>query len=317
MLSAVGGVVVGIVVAWVVRFLRPLRADPLSANALSLATPFVAYLLAEGIEVSGVLAVVVAGLIIGHDAPRMATGASRLQTSAVWRLVDFLLEGLVFLLIGQQLPTVVDELAKYETSTIVIAVAITVGVVLLLRPLWLVLTQCCPGRCTPGWAARSTADDAGSQLERQKRREKSLSRREVIALSWAGTRGVITLAAIFTLPAGFPDRELLHFCAFVVVLVTLIGQGLTFAPLVRRLGLRANQADLARSATRPGRRRCRPRWTGSTRSSSSSTTTSRTTRSTTCTGSWRPGWNATAGGWTCWRSPTPTRCRSRRSTRPR
>jgi len=68
----------------------------------------------------------------------------------------------------------------------------------------------------------------------------------VTALSWAGTRGVITLAAIFTLPEGFPNRELLHFCAFVVVLVTLIGQGLTFGPLVRRLGLRANQTDLAR-----------------------------------------------------------------------
>ena len=74
----------------------------------------------------------------------MASGASRLQTSAVWRLVDFLLEGLVFLLIGQQVPTVVEELSKYETSTIVIAVAITVGVVLLLRPLWLVLTQLLP-----------------------------------------------------------------------------------------------------------------------------------------------------------------------------
>jgi NhaP-type Na+/H+ or K+/H+ antiporter len=87
-LSAAGGVLVGMVVAWVVRMLRPLRADPLSANAISLATPFVAYVAAESIEVSGVLAVVVAGLIIGHDAPRYTTGASRLQTSAVWRLID-------------------------------------------------------------------------------------------------------------------------------------------------------------------------------------------------------------------------------------
>jgi CPA1 family monovalent cation:H+ antiporter len=82
--------------------------------------------------------------------------------------------------------------------------------------------------------------------ERDKRRQKPLSGREVTALSWAGTRGVISLAAIFTLPVGFPDRELLHFCAFIVVLVTLIGQGLTFAPLVRWLGLRANEADKAR-----------------------------------------------------------------------
>ncbi len=244
-IAAAGGVVAGILVARLVRFLRPLRTDPISVNALSLATPFVAYLVAEEVGVSGVLAVVVAGLIIGHDAPRMATGASRLQTSAVWRLVDFLLEGLVFLLIGQQLPTVVDELAAYETSTIVVAVAITVGVTLLLRPLWLVLTQLLPGRMHTRLGGEADAE-ADSPPERDQRREKPLSGREVTALSWAGTRGVISLAAIFTLPVGFPDRELLHFCAFVVVLVTLLGQGLTFGPLVRRLGLRANEADRAR-----------------------------------------------------------------------
>jgi Na+/H+ antiporter len=244
-LAAAGGVVVGIVVAWLVRFLRPFRADPLSANALSLATPFLAYLLAESVEVSGVLAVVVAGLIVGHYAPQMATGASRLQVGAVWRLADFMLEGLVFLRIGQQLPTVVRELAKYDTSTIVIAVAVTVGVVLLLRPLWLILTQLLPRSLHTRLGGDMVADDPDGG-EREKRREEPLSAREVTALSWAGTRGVITLAAIFTLPLGFPDRELLHFCAFVVVLVTLIGQGLTFAPLVRRLGLRANQTDLAR-----------------------------------------------------------------------
>ena len=241
-LAAAGGVVVGVVVAWVVRLLRPLRADPLSANAISLATPFVAYVTAESIEVSGVLAVVVAGLIIGHDAPRYATGASRLQTSAVWRLVDFMLEGLVFLLIGQQLPTVVEELSQYRTSTIVIAVGVTLGVVLLLRPLWLTVTQLLPR----SMHARLGGEDVATEPDSGRPQEKPLGTRESIAMSWAGTRGVISLAAIFTLPVAFPDRELLHFCAFVVVLVTLVGQGLTFGPLVRRLGLRANHADQAK-----------------------------------------------------------------------
>ncbi len=109
LLAAAGGVVAGVVVAFVVRALRHVRDDPISANAISLATPFAAYLVGESVHVSGVLAVVVAGLIVGHDAPRYASGASRLQTSAVWRLVDFLLEGMVFLLIGQQLPAVVDR----------------------------------------------------------------------------------------------------------------------------------------------------------------------------------------------------------------
>jgi NhaP-type Na+/H+ or K+/H+ antiporter len=181
----------------------------------------------------------VAGLIVGHDTPRMATGASRLQTSAVWRLVDFLLEGLVFLLIGQQLPTVVKELSAYRVSTIVIAVSITIGVVLLLRPLWLVLTQLLP----KSLHTRLGGDD---DPDRASRREQPLGGREVTALSWAGTRGVISLAAIFAVPDTFPDSDLLRFCTFVVVLVTLVGQGLTFAPLVRRLGLKANDLDAVR-----------------------------------------------------------------------
>ncbi|MCU7723092.1 Na+/H+ antiporter [Actinoplanes sp. KI2] len=235
-IAAAGGVVAGMLVAYVVRALRHLREDPLSANVISLMTPFVAYLLAERIHVSGVLAVVVAGLIIGHDAPRHSSGASRLQTTAVWRLVDFVLEGLVFLLIGQQLRDVVGRLDEYATSTIWIAVAVSVGVVLLLRPLWLVLTQLLP---------RWMHSRLGGLID-ERHEEKALNSREVVALSWAGTRGVITLAAVFTFKSTVPDRDLLQFCAFVVVLVTLLGQGLTFAPLVRRLGLRANKADLAR-----------------------------------------------------------------------
>jgi len=246
-IMAAGGVIAGIVVAYGVRAARPVMHDPLIANAISLVTPFVAYLLAERVHVSGVLAVVVAGLIVGHDMPRMASGASRLQVSAVWRLVDFLLEGLVFLMIGQQMPSVIKGLENYETSTVVIAVAISVGVVLLLRPLFLVATQMLPISLHTRLGGTS---DEGEQRGRP--RERRLNGKEITALSWAGTRGVITLAAIFTLPlttnsgAPFPDRDLLLFCAFVVVLVTLVGQGITFAPLVRMLGLRANEADKVR-----------------------------------------------------------------------
>ncbi|MEV4709045.1 Na+/H+ antiporter [Actinoplanes sp. NPDC049316] len=241
-ISAAGGVIGGIVVAYANRATRPLCQDPIIANAVSLATPFVAYLLAERVHVSGVLAVVVAGLIVGHDAPRLVSGASRLQVSAVWRLVDFVLEGLVFLLIGQQLPRVIKGLSEFSTSTIVIAVAVSVGVVLLLRPLFLIVTQSLPRWMHSRLGGEPDADDTNRRL----------NGREITALSWSGTRGVITLAAVFTIPARtddgnpFPDLDLLLFCAFVVVLVTLVGQGVTFAPLVRRLGLKANQADLIR-----------------------------------------------------------------------
>ena len=256
-LAAAGGIAVGVVVARAKRLVRPLTADPLLSNAISLATPFVAYLLGEALHVSGVLAVVVAGLIVGHQTPQFGSGAARLQTNAVWRLVDFLLEGFVFLLIGQQLPAVVRGLRQYETSTIVIAVAVSVGVVLLLRPAWLILTQWLPRSLHTrlgGVAEQDDTDDpdAARRLGGVDRNARGLTSREVVALSWSGTRGVISLAAIFTLPLTtnsgdpFPDRDLLLFCTFVVVLVTLVGQGLTFAPLVRMLGLRANEADQAR-----------------------------------------------------------------------
>ena len=241
--EAAGGLLAGVAVALVVRGLRSVLRDPLLVNCISLATPFAAYLLGEETHVSGVLAVAVAGLMVGHDTPRFTTGASRLQASAVWRLVDFLLQGFVFLLIGQQILPVVRGLKAYPASTIAGAVILTLGVVLLLRPLWLLLTQSLPGALHTrlGGAAR-----AGSRRDSRR-----LRGREIVVLSWAGTRGVISLAAIFTLPlttsAGrpFPDRDLLLFCTYVVVVVTLAGQGVTFGPIVRALGVRADPADLA------------------------------------------------------------------------
>src|ERR1700712_4662754 len=166
--AAIGGVAAGLVVAYGVRPLRKLRRDPLSSNAISLATPFVAYLLGEAVHVSGVLAVVVAGLVIGHNTPYWTSGARRLPTAAVWRLVDFLLEGIVFLLIGQQLPTVISGLGQYATSTIVIAAAIPGGGVLPPRPLGLRLPESLP---------RSLHPRLGGQDEREEGEEPAASAR--------------------------------------------------------------------------------------------------------------------------------------------
>jgi len=241
--EAAGGLLAGIAVALVVRGLRSVVRDPLLVNCISLATPFAAYLLGEETHVSGVLAVAVAGLMVGHDTPRFTTGASRLQASAVWRLVDFLLQGFVFLLIGQQLLPIVRGLKAYPASTIAGAVILTLGVVLLLRPLWLLLTQSLPGALHTrlGGTAQTGSPRDGRRLRG----------REIVVLSWAGTRGVISLAAIFTLPlttsAGrpFPGRDLLLFCTYIVVVVTLVGQGVTFGPIVQALGMRADPADAA------------------------------------------------------------------------
>lgn len=263
-LAVVGGLVVGVLFAYCRRLLRRWRQDVLTANAISLATPFVTYLVAEELSASGVLAVVVCGLIVGHDSPRLESGASRLQTRAVWRLVNFLLEGLVFLLIGHQLPAILDDLGGYQPSTIIVAVSVTVAMVLLVRPLWLLLTQSLPrplrtrlGNVSGAREAQDaeSPDDADTGRRRDGGSER-LNSRELVVLSWAGTRGVVSLAAIFAVPfvtdtrAPFPDRDLLLFCTLVVVLVTLIGQGITFGPLVRALGLRANATDELRLRNR-------------------------------------------------------------------
>lgn len=211
-LAVVGGIAVGVLVARLVTWLERIE-DDLVQTAVSLATPFLAFVAAEAIDGSGVLAVVVAGLVLGHRRAQGASGASRIQTAAVWRIVEYLLEGYVFLLIGEQVPSIVDGLADYATGTVVAAAGVSVAAVLLVRPLWLLLVGRFVGKSAIG------------------------SGRDVVALSWAGTRGVITLATAFALPLDFPSRDLLLFCALVVVLVTLVGQGLTFGPLLRALGL--------------------------------------------------------------------------------
>jgi CPA1 family monovalent cation:H+ antiporter len=233
-LAALGGIVVGVVVAWLARQLYRRLDDPLLETAMSLATPFAAYLLADRVHASGVLAVVVAGLWISHSSSTVVSAATRLQSRSVWRLVALLLEGLVFLLIGQQVPVVLGGLDDIDPAHTVLACVLSLAAVLLVRPVWLYLMVHLPGRLLGENAP-------------------TLGGRELVALSWAGTRGVITLAAAFALPltvAGgepLPGRELLLLCAYLVVLVTLVGQGLTFGPLLRLLGLRDDRAGRLRA----------------------------------------------------------------------
>lgn len=142
---------------------------------------------------------------------------------------------MVFLLIGAQLPAVLRGLHSESADITAGAILLTLAAVLLVRPLWLILTQSVPRLL--GWGLGHRAPP--------------LTGREVVALSWAGTRGVITLAAIFSVPLAlndgrpFPDRDLLLLCAYIVVLVTLVGQGLTLGPLLRRLNLRADLVEEA------------------------------------------------------------------------
>ena len=229
-LAVGGGVLVGLVVGWAVRLVSRRVTDPTLQTVLSLATPFAAYLPAQEAHSSGVLAVVVCGLWLGHQAPEVLTGSARLAGRSVWAVVDLALEGAVFLLIGVQLPVVLDGIRSQPVDRVLAVSLVCVVVVVLGRPLWLALTMALPARLGIGTIR--------------------LGGRELTALSWAGMRGVVTMAAAFSLPLTvdghpFPDRELLVFAAFVVVLATLVGQGLTYAPLLRRLDLREDRAARA------------------------------------------------------------------------
>lgn len=235
--AAIGGIATGLAVACFIGLLRRRIEEPVIETAVSLATPFAAYVPAEALHASGVLAVVTAGLLLGHQSRQLLSGAARLHALAVWRLVDLLLEGFVFLLIGQQFAAVLPTIADYPPGTVLAATAVTIGGIVLTRVVWLLVPALLPGRL------------------RFLSPHPYLSRRELVALSWSGMRGVISLAAVFALPlstdaVGFPHRDLLLFCAYSTVLVTLVGQGLTFGPLLRRLGVTADANEARRQRDR-------------------------------------------------------------------
>ncbi len=217
--GAVGGVLAGLLVATVFALVRRRVDDPVPDTTLSLVAPFVAYIAAEEIKASGVLAVVVTGLVLGHKSHLLQSGASRLAEASNWRTVQYVLENAVFLLIGLQAPYVVGQ-ARDElgAGTLLGVAAAVLGAVLVSRFVWVFLSYSTRllvhHDLDDGWTWRSS-----------------------LLVGWAGMRGVVTLAAVLALPAETPRRGLLVFVAFVVVVGTLALQGLTLPTLARRLGL--------------------------------------------------------------------------------
>lgn len=226
-LAAGGGLLIGAAVGLVAAFLHRRTSDPLLDNALSLLTPFGAYFVAEAVGASGVVAVVIAGLYLGHRWPLLMSAASRLQMEAFWRMVRFLLEGAVFLLVGLQLPGIVASL--HEPARVVVGATATVaGTVVLIRFLWMY-----------------PATYLARLVPRVRSREPRPALSQPTVIAWAGMRGVVTLAAAFSLPqlargAAFPGRDLFVWLAFAVIIVTLVVQGLTLPTLIRRVHLPAD-----------------------------------------------------------------------------
>ncbi|MEU8221815.1 Na+/H+ antiporter [Kribbella sp. NPDC048915] len=223
LIAAGGGVLVGFAATFLLAKIRRRFTDPVLDTTLSLTAPFIAYIAAEEIHASGVLAVVITGLLLGHKAPLIQSAKSRMSERTNWRTFQFLLENAVFLLIGLQTRWILEDLAESPLPGWLIAtttVAVFLAVVLL-RPLWIFPTTFLnrrilgPSRSGP------------------------VSLNGLIVVSWAGMRGVVTLAAVFTLPENTPHREVLVFIALAVTAGTLLVQGSTLPWLVRRVGLPA------------------------------------------------------------------------------
>ncbi len=250
LLVATGGICVGLAVGWLVTQVQKRLDDPPVQTMLSLLTPYVAYFCGERLHVSGILAVVIAGMYYGWRAPRILSGRMRLQALPVWEMVVFILNGVLFMLIGLQLPQVVHALAPGSAIHILkLAVLVLAGIVLV-RFVWMFGSS-----CLPRWVSRKF------------RNENPAPWQHTALIAWTGMRGADSLAGALAIPLAlpngqsFPGRDLILLLTFCVIFGTLVLQGLTLSPLVRWLKvvddhvtekeerlarLRANEAALAR-----------------------------------------------------------------------
>ncbi|MEU2393094.1 Na+/H+ antiporter [Streptomyces sp. NPDC007369] len=222
LLASVGGVGMGLVLMVPIHQLRTRLREPLLQNTLSLLIPFVAYAAAERVHASGVLAVVVVALYLGHHNWQVDF-ATRLQEEAVWKMVAFVLESVVFALIGLQLPVVLRGLGEYEGAEAAGYAALVFLVVVVSRFVWVF-----PATFVPRWLS-----------ERIRQREPDTTWKAPVVVGWAGMRGVVSLAIAFSVPMDVPHRDLILFLTFTTVIGTLVVQGLTLPPLIRLLRLPA------------------------------------------------------------------------------
>ncbi|RQS69487.1 Na+/H+ antiporter [Burkholderia sp. Bp8963] len=231
-----GGVVVGFVIGWlVVRFLKLLDDDYLVITVAVLAG-WIGYVAGEMLEVSGVIATVVVGMMLGWHQHDVFSAAVRTRATAFWQVVVFLLEALVFVLIGLSLRGVIHRLGGFEPviGTMMPAVLAVLAAVIVSRFVWIYAVEVLKwpvsgltrSECRPDWRAATV-------------------------MSWAGMRGVVTLAVALSLPDTMPGRDLILVAAFAVILVTVLLQGTTIGPLIRLLRLPSHPAHAAHHMTEP------------------------------------------------------------------
>ncbi|HEY7256177.1 MAG TPA: Na+/H+ antiporter [Solirubrobacterales bacterium] len=226
---AAGGIAIGAVVGYLIAEIRTRLEDPMTQVTISLFTGYAAFLPADELGVSGVLATVTAGIYLGWRAPRIVSPETRLRTFAVWESLIFLIDATLFILIGLQLPVIADGVreAGISAGTALEYAALTCAAVVGIRFAWTSVMT----------AIIRTLDRRPSQRERR------VSNAVRIIGAWSGMRGAVSLAAALALPfetdagAPLPGRDLILFLTFAVILFSLVGQGLTLPLLVRRLGI--------------------------------------------------------------------------------
>jgi monovalent cation/hydrogen antiporter len=226
-LSGVGGLGIGLAAGWVIRQIRRRLDDPPTEITISILSGYAAYLPAEELGFSGVIAAVTVGVYMGWYTPELTTPLVRLQSISVWEILTFLLNAVLFLLVGMQLPNIIDDLSGESAGQLLLWGALVSATVIVVRMGW---------GFTVTYLLRAI-----DRREVQRARRSSV--RERIVVGWAGMRGAVALAAALAVPlrtdsgAPFPERDLIIFLAFIVILVTLVGQGLTLGPLINRLGV--------------------------------------------------------------------------------
>jgi Na+/H+ antiporter len=222
-----GGVAVGLLVGWLVAELRRRLDDSVVEIVVSLVTGYAAYLPAEQLGVSGVLAAVTAGLYIGWRAPELASASTRLLGFSFWEVLVYLANAVLFILVGLQLHPILSGLGGTSATVLVGQAALVSAVVIAVRIAWMF---------TIPYLIR-LVDRRAAQVTRR------LGPRERLVLGWSGMRGAVSLAAALALPLDFPLRNLIVFLTFAVILATLVVQGLTLPTLIRRVRLHDDGAE--------------------------------------------------------------------------
>lgn len=234
-----GEILWGIGVGWLMLRLRRWVHDPRIEITLSILTPFLAYWPPQQLGGSGVLATVTAGLYISWNGLRLISAATRLQGIFFWDFLIYLIEGMVFLITGLQARTLIARIGQYPISALAISAALVCGVVIVTRFVWMY-----PATYLPRWLIPAV-----------RRKDPSPPWQWPFALAFTGVRGIVSLAAALAIPFAlqngqpFPDRDLILFLTFSVILVTLVGQGLLLPAVMRGLGL-ANTGRRERRADR-------------------------------------------------------------------